>query len=231
MRPKAADLTPSKRGASQPPFSFRRRSRHGASAPRRKCGVRRREPLCGATGVYSIKRGPRCAARSGEQRERAAGAVQERTRQGEPRMSATPEDEDGPLDPQSRHFCGNAVRHRIAGRARFASAASAAQDGGSSRNGATRVHPIGVPAAHSAAGNGTMFPRKPLLFGRGLWLGKGTDPLRRRIGRAFPLHGGLARGVKKPSPPEGGEDLERGLDLYNNQFLLTTTIPPSSLAV
>lgn len=35
---------------------------------------------------------------------------------------------------QSRHFCGNAVRHRTAGRARF--------DGG------------------------TMFPRKPLLFGR-----------------------------------------------------------------
>ena len=60
------------------------------------------------------------------------------------------------------------MRHRTAGRARFASAASAAQDGGSSRNGATRVHPIGVPAAHSAAGNGTMFPRKPLLFGRGI---------------------------------------------------------------
>ena len=72
----------------------------------------------------------------------------------------------GPLDPQSRHFCGNAVRHRTAGRARFASAASAAQDGGSSRNGATRVHSIGVPTA-SAAGNGTMFPRKPLLLGQG----------------------------------------------------------------
>ena len=40
---------------------------------------------------------------------------------------------------QSRHFCGNAVRHRIAGRARF--------DGG------------------------TMFPRKPLLFGRGILAG------------------------------------------------------------
>ena len=37
---------------------------YGASAPRRECGVRRREPLCGATGVYSIKR-PRCAVRSG----------------------------------------------------------------------------------------------------------------------------------------------------------------------
>ena len=61
------------------------------------------------------------------------------------------------------------MRHRIAGRARFTSAASATQDGGSSRNGATRVHPIGVPAAHSAAGNGTMFPRQPLLFGRGIF--------------------------------------------------------------
>ena len=39
--------------------------------------------------------------------------------------------------PKSRHFCGNAVRHRTAGRARF--------DGG------------------------TMFPRKPLLFGRGIF--------------------------------------------------------------
>ena len=46
------------------------------------------------------------------------------------------------------------------------SAASAAQDGGSSRNGATRVHPIGAPAAF-AAGKGTMFPRQPLLWGRG----------------------------------------------------------------
>ena len=31
---------------------------YGASAPRRECGVRRREPLGGATGVYSIKRAP-----------------------------------------------------------------------------------------------------------------------------------------------------------------------------
>ena len=35
-----------------------RRSRHGASAPRRKCGVRRREPLCGATGVYEMNGAP-----------------------------------------------------------------------------------------------------------------------------------------------------------------------------
>ncbi len=42
-----------------------RRSRHGPSGPRRECGVRRREPVGRATGVYSIKRGPRCAARSG----------------------------------------------------------------------------------------------------------------------------------------------------------------------
>ena len=72
-------------GRSAPPFSFPRRSRHGASAPRRKCGVRRREPVGRATGVYSIKRGPHCAARGGEQRERAAGAVQETKRQGDNR--------------------------------------------------------------------------------------------------------------------------------------------------
>ena len=33
--------------AAKPPRRYR--------TPRRKCGVRRREPLCGATGVYSIK--------------------------------------------------------------------------------------------------------------------------------------------------------------------------------
>ena len=59
-----------------PTISFRRRSRHGASAPRRQCGVRRREPVGRATGVYSIKRGPHCAARSGEQRDGAAWRYQ-----------------------------------------------------------------------------------------------------------------------------------------------------------
>ena len=63
--------------AAQPPRPF--------WAEPTSVGVRRREPVCQATGVYSIKRGPRCAARSGEQRERAAGAVQERTRQGDNR--------------------------------------------------------------------------------------------------------------------------------------------------
>ena len=50
-----------------------------------------------------------------------------------------------PAPPQSRHFCGNAVRHRTAGRARF--------DGG------------------------TMFPRQPLLLGRGTLAGRFTMPL------------------------------------------------------
>ena len=86
MRPEGADLTPSKRGASQPPILFSaaqppRRYR----TPRRKCGVRRREPLCGATGVYSIKRAPAALGAAGNKRERAAGAVQERTRQGDNR--------------------------------------------------------------------------------------------------------------------------------------------------
>ena len=54
----------------------------------------------------------------------------------------------GPL--QSRRFCGSAVRHRAAGRRDLPSAASAAQDGGSSKNGATIVHFIGVPAGPTA---------------------------------------------------------------------------------
>ena len=54
---------------SSGPFSFRRRSRHGPSGPRRKCGVRRREPLCGATGVYEIKRAPAALCAVGNKRE------------------------------------------------------------------------------------------------------------------------------------------------------------------
>ncbi len=46
-----------------------RRSRHGPSGPRRKCGVRRREPVCRATGVYSIKRGPAALCAVGNKRE------------------------------------------------------------------------------------------------------------------------------------------------------------------
>ena len=70
---------------SQPPFSFRRRSRHGPSGPRRKCGVRRRESVGQAAGVYSIKRGPAALCAAGNKRERAAGEVQEGTRQGDNR--------------------------------------------------------------------------------------------------------------------------------------------------
>ena len=58
---------------SSGPFSFRRRSRHGPSGPRRKCGVRRREPLCGATGVYQIKGDPAALCAVGNKREWGAG--------------------------------------------------------------------------------------------------------------------------------------------------------------
>ena len=145
MRPEGALLTPSKRGASQPPVLF-----SAAEPPRRFCaaptsvGVRRRKPVCRATGVYSIKKGPRCAARSGKQRERAAGAVQERKRQGHQGSMPYMKREWAPGPPQSRRFCGSAMRHRTAGRARF--------DGG------------------------TMFPRKPLLFGQGTLAGCGRFP-------------------------------------------------------
>ena len=122
--PKGADVTPSKRGASQPPilFSAAQPPRPFWAAPT-SVGVRRREPGCGATVVYSIKKGPHCAVRSGGTKRTG-------------RWSGPRENAPGG---QSRHFCGNAVRHRIAGRARF--------DGG------------------------TMFPRKPLLFGRGILAG------------------------------------------------------------
>ena len=60
---------------SSGPFSFRRRSRHGPSGPRRKCGVRRREPLCGATGVYQIKGAPAALCAVGNKREWGAGST------------------------------------------------------------------------------------------------------------------------------------------------------------
>ena len=54
---------------SSGPFSFRRRSRLGPSGPRRECGVRRREPLCGATGVYQIKGAPAALCAVGSKKE------------------------------------------------------------------------------------------------------------------------------------------------------------------
>ena len=83
--------------AAQPPRPF--------WAEPTSVGVRRREPVCQATGVYSIKRGPRCAARSGEQRERAAGAVQERTRQGDNR-GISAEMQCGTASRAARDFTG-----------------------------------------------------------------------------------------------------------------------------
>ncbi len=61
-------------GPLQRPVLFSlRRSRCGASAPRRECGVRRREPLCGATGVYQIKGDPAALCAVGNKREWGAG--------------------------------------------------------------------------------------------------------------------------------------------------------------
>ena len=99
LRPRAALLSSPRGSVFGPPFSFRRRSRHGPSGPRRKCGVRRREPLCGATGVYQIKGAPAALCAVGNKRERAAWRSK-RKAPGGMRVSATPEEEDGPLDPQ-----------------------------------------------------------------------------------------------------------------------------------
>ena len=68
LRPEGRTFSSPRGSAFGPPFSFRRRSRHGPSGPRRKCGVRRREPAPRATRVYEIKRGPRSAVRCGEQK-------------------------------------------------------------------------------------------------------------------------------------------------------------------
>ena len=101
LRPKAAFFTPSKRGASQPPILF-----SAAEPPRRfyaaptSVGVRRREPVCRATGVYSIKRGPRCAARSGEQRDGAAWRYQRKIA-GARKPFCLPEAEMRPGTPRS----------------------------------------------------------------------------------------------------------------------------------
>ena len=78
--------------AAQPPRRYR--------TPRRKCGVRRREPVGRATGVYSIKRGPPCAARSGEQRDGAAWRYQRKIA-GAQKLFCLPEAEMRPGLPQS----------------------------------------------------------------------------------------------------------------------------------
>ena len=71
--------------AASPPFSFRWRSRHGPSGPRRECGVDAGSPCVGRPESIQSKGAPTALCAVGEQRERAAGAVQERTRQGDNR--------------------------------------------------------------------------------------------------------------------------------------------------
>ena len=86
-------------GPLQRPVLFSlRRSRCGASAPRRECGVRRREPLCGATGVYQIKGAPAALCAVGNKRERAAWRSK-RKAPGGLRPSATEEGRTCPLAP------------------------------------------------------------------------------------------------------------------------------------
>ena len=99
----------------------------------------------------------------------------------------------GPL--QSRRFCGSAVRHRAAGRRDLPSAASAAQDGGSSRNGATIVHFIGVPAGPTV-GAEPCSPVNPFFldgkFGRALSLVSWNREIQslRPLRGHLPLHKG-----------------------------------------
>ena len=160
MRPKAALFSPSKRGAFGPTISFYAAKGRAFSFPRGSapsppfsfvphCAGRSGGPFnlidsgrptqgLPASNAALAARPRWAVAASPPKREQAAGAVQEKSARDTEDHRPTGS-KNGPLDPQSRHFCGNAVRHRTAGRARF--------DGG------------------------TMFPRKPLLFGRGILAG------------------------------------------------------------
>ena len=102
----------SRRGASQPPLSFRRRSCHGPSGPRRKCGVRRREPVYQEAGVYFNQKGPRCAVCSGEQKRTGRWSGPRENAPGGPRMSAPPEDEMAPWTPTR---LGEGASHALGG--------------------------------------------------------------------------------------------------------------------
>ena len=61
-----------------------------ASAPRRECGVRRREPECRATGVYQIERGPAKSAILWGTPVRHGGPPPGRLRAGEMKMIKNP---------------------------------------------------------------------------------------------------------------------------------------------
>ena len=80
-----------------------------ASAARRKCGVRRREPLCGATGVYSMKGVP---AKSeilrgwAQPRPLLRPAASAASDAGSP-CAGRPESIQSMWPPQNRRFCGD----------------------------------------------------------------------------------------------------------------------------
>ena len=90
-----------KRGASQPPILF-----SAAQPPRRFCaaptsvGVDAGSPCVGRPESIPSKGVPAAPRAVGNKRERAAGAVQERKRQGDLRPSATEEGWMHPLDPR-----------------------------------------------------------------------------------------------------------------------------------
>ena len=95
MRPEGALLTPSKRGASQPPILFCSPLRTAQRGP--LLFDRLRSPHTGAPCVERRTCGAAQMGRGGfAARDGAAGAVQERTRQGGMKLTAPPEDEIPP---------------------------------------------------------------------------------------------------------------------------------------
>ena len=104
--PQRAQTLPPPRGVlPSPPFSFRWRSRHGPSGPRRECGVDAGSPCVGRPESIQSKGAPTALCAVGEQRERAAGAVQERTRQGDNR-GISAEMQCGTASRAARDFTG-----------------------------------------------------------------------------------------------------------------------------
>ena len=136
-----------------------REAPYGASAPRRECGVRRREPVCQATGVYSITRGPRCAARSGEQRERAAGAVQETKRQGDNR-GISAEMQCGTASRAARDLPARPVPRKAAGAPGMERPESI---------------PLGSPPRTARRGMEPCSPVNPFFLDGGFWLGESAS--------------------------------------------------------
>ena len=116
LRPEGALLSFPAGRAPSPPFSFVPHCAQRSGGPFYLIDSGRPTQGLPASDAALAARPRWAVAASPPKRERAAGAVQERTRQGHRYSLSYTKRERAPGPPQSRHFCGNAVRHRTAGR-------------------------------------------------------------------------------------------------------------------